>query len=55
MLRREGVYVIDTVYSLKNKLPGGRFYWFEDIKGRLINGVSVLTPMIKERTGCIRF
>ena len=51
MLRREGVYVIDTVYSLKNKLPGGRFYWFEDIKGRLINGVSVLTPMIKERTG----
>jgi peptidoglycan/xylan/chitin deacetylase (PgdA/CDA1 family) len=47
-LRREGVYVIDSAFSVRNKLPGGNLYWLEDIKGRMINGVSVLTPLIKE-------
>jgi len=46
-LRREGVYIIDNIFSLKNKLTPGNLFWMEDLKGRFINGVSVLTPMIK--------
>jgi peptidoglycan/xylan/chitin deacetylase (PgdA/CDA1 family) len=46
-LRREGVYIIDNIFSLKNKLIPGNLFWIEDLKGRLINGVSVLTPLIK--------
>ncbi len=48
-LRREGVWVIDTCLSLKNKLGQGRFFWFEDIKGRAINGVAGITPYLKGR------
>ncbi len=46
-LRREGVYIIDTAASLRCKLTRGPFYWIEDLKGRAINGVAVLTPMLK--------
>ncbi|MDZ7860903.1 MAG: polysaccharide deacetylase family protein [Candidatus Krumholzibacteriota bacterium] len=46
-LRREGVYVIDNIFSLKNKLSYGKLFWVEDLKGRFINGVSALTPLIK--------
>lgn len=46
-LRREGVYVIDTIATLRNKLGSGIFFWIEDIKGRTINRVAVLTPILK--------
>jgi len=51
MLRREAVYVIDTARSLRHKMGWGKRFWMEDLKGRMINGVSVLTPVIKELTG----
>jgi len=40
MLRREGVWVIDTGRSLLNKLPGSAIFWFEDVKGRSINAFA---------------
>ena len=46
-LRRDGVYIIDTRGSLKVKLGRGPFFWLEDIKGRAINAVAVLTPLLK--------
>ena len=46
-LRRDGVYIIDTRVSLKVKLGRGPFFWLEDIKGRAINAVAVLTPLLK--------
>ena len=46
-LRREGVYIIDTLGSLRRKVDRGPFFWFEDIKGRAINGIAVLTPILK--------
>lgn len=47
MLRREGVYIIDNCFSIRNKLEGRGFFWFEDIKGRAINAFAVLTPFIR--------
>jgi len=47
MLRREGVYVIDGRFSISNKLKDGGLFWLEDIKGRAINSVAVLTPFLK--------
>ncbi len=46
-LRREGVYVIDTVGTIRNKLGEGLAFRLEDIKGRMINAFAVLTPLIK--------
>ncbi len=46
-LRREGVYVIDTVATLKCRLGRRGLFWFEDLKGRAINAVAVLTPILK--------
>ncbi len=46
-LRREGVYVIDTLGSLLRKVQRGPLFWFEDMKGRAINRVAVLTPILK--------
>jgi peptidoglycan/xylan/chitin deacetylase (PgdA/CDA1 family) len=46
-LRREGVYVIDTVASIERKLGTGLPFYLEDFKGRLINGFAVITPLIK--------
>ncbi len=46
-LRREGVYIIDTLGSLRRKIDRGPLFWFEDVKGRAINGVAVLTPILK--------
>lgn len=46
-LRREGVYLIDTTASLRGKLGRGPLFWIEDLKGRAINGVAVLTPLLK--------
>lgn len=46
-LRREGVYVIDTAVSIRIKLGRGTMFWCEDLKGRAINAVAVLTPLLK--------
>lgn len=46
-LRREGVYVIDTIASIERKLGGGFPFFMEDLKGRLINGCAVITPVVK--------
>lgn len=46
-LRREGVYIIDTLGSLRRKVDRGPFFWLEDLKGRAINKVAVLTPILK--------
>ena len=46
-LRREAVYIIDTRGSLRRKLDRGPLFWLEDVKGRAINRVAVLTPMLK--------
>ena len=46
-LRREGVYIIDTRHNLEVKLGRGPLFWMEDIKGRAINAVAVLTPLLK--------
>lgn len=46
-LRREGIYIIDTLGALRMKIDRGPFFWLEDMKGRAINGVAVLTPILK--------
>jgi peptidoglycan/xylan/chitin deacetylase (PgdA/CDA1 family) len=46
-LRREAIYVIDTVATIEAKLGGGVPFFLEDLKGRAINGFAVLTPLIK--------
>ena len=47
-LRREGVYVIDSIGSIKAKLGTGLPFLFEDFKGRMINALAVLTPLFKD-------
>lgn len=46
-LRREGVYIIDSTVNLRIKLGRGSLFWCEDLKGRAINAVAVLTPLLK--------
>ena len=47
-LRREAVYVIDSIGNIKAKLSDGPAFRIEDIKGRMINAFAVLTPVIKD-------
>jgi peptidoglycan/xylan/chitin deacetylase (PgdA/CDA1 family) len=46
-LRREAVYVVDTVFNLKWKIGCGPLFWIEDMKGRAFNRIAVLTPILK--------
>jgi len=46
-LRREAVYVIDTAWTIRAKLGAGIPFMLEDFKGRAINALAVLTPLIK--------
>lgn len=46
-LRREGVYIVDALINLRGKLGSGGMFWCEDLKGRVINAASVLTPILK--------
>ncbi|UCH82600.1 MAG: polysaccharide deacetylase family protein [Candidatus Latescibacterota bacterium] len=46
-LRRNGVYIIDTPRTIRWKLERSPVYWFEEMKCRTINGIAVLTPVIK--------
>jgi len=48
-LRREGVWVIDTPSTIRIKLSRSGLFWLEDLKGRMINAVADLTPLIKGR------
>ncbi len=46
-LRRNGVYIIDTPFSIERKLARNSLFWLEEMKCRTINGVAVLTPLFK--------
>lgn len=46
-LRRNGVYIIDTSFSISCKLRRNPLFWFEEMKCRAINGVALLTPLFK--------
>ena len=46
-LRRDAVYVIDPVATVKAKLERNAFYGLEEMKCRAINAVAVLTPLLK--------
>lgn len=48
-LRRNGVYVIDTPRTVAAKLAPNPGFWFEEMKGRGINAVAVLTPVLTGR------
>jgi peptidoglycan/xylan/chitin deacetylase (PgdA/CDA1 family) len=46
-LRRNGVYIIDPARWVHRKLGRNGWFWFEEMKCRAINGVAVLTPLLK--------
>jgi peptidoglycan/xylan/chitin deacetylase (PgdA/CDA1 family) len=48
-LRREGVWIIDTKGTIDLKLSCGRWFWFEDIKGRTINRFAAITPFFMKK------
>lgn len=50
-LRRNGVYIIDTKVSLGWKLERSGFFWFEEMKCRVINALAVFTPLVKNLRG----
>ncbi len=45
--KRIALYRLDTSLSLRIKLNGGFFYWLEDLKGFLINRLSLATTLLK--------
>jgi peptidoglycan/xylan/chitin deacetylase (PgdA/CDA1 family) len=46
-LRRNGVYIIDTPFTIDCKLTRSPLFWFEEMKCRAINQMAVLTPVLK--------
>jgi len=46
-LRRNGVYIIDTPFTIDCKLTRNPLFWLEEMKCRAINQVAALTPMLK--------
>jgi peptidoglycan/xylan/chitin deacetylase (PgdA/CDA1 family) len=46
-IRRNGVYVVDTAPIVEAKVSPGTFFWLEEMKCRAINGLAVLTPVLK--------
>jgi peptidoglycan/xylan/chitin deacetylase (PgdA/CDA1 family) len=46
-VKRMGVYGLDSPLSLRIKLEGGWWYWLEDLKGYLINRLSLGTTLAK--------
>jgi peptidoglycan/xylan/chitin deacetylase (PgdA/CDA1 family) len=46
-LRRNGVYIIDTPFTIRCKLTRNPLFWLEEMKCRMINQVAVLTPILK--------
>lgn len=47
LLRRDGVWVIDTPRTIRTKLSRSGLFWLEDCKERAINAFAVLTPLAK--------
>ncbi|MDD3642318.1 MAG: polysaccharide deacetylase family protein [Candidatus Krumholzibacteria bacterium] len=45
LLRRDGVWVIDTPWTIRTKLSRRGLFWLEDCKERAISACSVLTPL----------
>jgi peptidoglycan/xylan/chitin deacetylase (PgdA/CDA1 family) len=48
-LPRAGVYVIDGASTVVRKLEPNALRWFEEMKGRCINGLAVLSPYLGGR------
>ena len=46
-IKRTAIYRIDSPLSLRIKLEGGPWFWLEDLKGYLINRLSLATSLIK--------
>jgi len=46
-LKRIAMYSLDSPLSLRIKLQGGFWYWLEDLKGFLINRLSLTTTLVK--------
>lgn len=46
-LRRNAVYVIDSVATVERKLARNSVYGLEEMKCRAINAIAVLTPLLK--------
>ena len=46
-LKRIAMYSLDSPLSLRIKLQGGFWYWLEDLKGFLINRLSLATTLVK--------
>lgn len=46
LLRRDGVWVIDTPRTIRTKLSRRGLFWLEDCKERAINACSVVTPIV---------
>ena len=51
MIRREGVWVIDSSWTISKKLSRGGLFWLEDLKGRSINSLAGLVPMRRKAAG----
>lgn len=49
LIRREGVWVIDTPRTIRVKLSRRGLFWVEDLKARAISACSVLTPLLGRR------
>jgi peptidoglycan/xylan/chitin deacetylase (PgdA/CDA1 family) len=45
--KRIAMYRLDSPLSLRIKLNGGLFFWLEDLKGFLINRLSLATTLLK--------
>jgi peptidoglycan/xylan/chitin deacetylase (PgdA/CDA1 family) len=45
---RVGMYLFDSPLTLRIKLEGGRLFWIEDLKGRIINTFATGTTLVKK-------
>jgi peptidoglycan/xylan/chitin deacetylase (PgdA/CDA1 family) len=48
VLERKGMYLFDSPLTLKIKLNGGKLFWIEDLKGRIINAFANGTTLVKK-------
>lgn len=46
LLRRDGVWVIDTPRTIRAKLSRRGWFWLEDCKGRAINACAAAVPLL---------
>ncbi len=53
-IRRNGVYIIDAPFTVREKIAARPLFWVEDVKCRAINAFAVLTPILKSMGKSIR-